>query len=97
VECVAATTGETRAKVELPKNRHAYSASPVVVDGRVIVIREDGQASLLTWPRQVAEERLELVGPGGGNLEEMTVATPVCVDGRMFVRTHDSLWCIGEN
>jgi hypothetical protein len=23
------------------------------------------------------------------------VATPVCVDGRMFLRTHDSLWCIG--
>jgi len=23
------------------------------------------------------------------------VATPVCVDGRIFLRTHDSLWCIG--
>jgi len=22
------------------------------------------------------------------------VATPVCVDGRIFLRTHDSLWCI---
>jgi len=96
VECVASTNGETLAKVELPKNRNAYSASPVVVDGRVIVIREDGQASLLAWPGKVAEERLEVVAAGGGNLEEMTVATPVCVDGRMFVRTHDSLWCIGE-
>jgi hypothetical protein len=28
-------------------------------------------------------------------VEEMTVATPVCVDGRMLLRTHDSLWCIG--
>jgi hypothetical protein len=22
------------------------------------------------------------------------VATPVCVDGEIFLRTHDSLWCI---
>lgn len=95
VECLSATTGETRAKVELPKNRNAYSASPIVVDGRVFLIREDGQASLLAWPRKVVQERLEVV-PGGGNLEEMTVATPVCVDGRIFVRTHDSLWCIGR-
>ena len=31
---------------------------------------------------------------GEGMLEEMTVATPVCVDGEIFLRTHDSLWCI---
>lgn len=96
VECVSSVTGESLAKVELPKNRHAYSASPVVVAGRVVVIREDGEARLLAWPRKSVGERLELVA-GGGNLEEMTVATPVCVDGRMYVRTHDSLWCIGEN
>jgi hypothetical protein len=32
---------------------------------------------------------------GTGSVEEMTVATPVLVDGRIFLRTHDSLWCIG--
>jgi len=26
----------------------------------------------------------------------MTVATPVCVDGRIYLRTHDSLWCLGK-
>ena len=31
---------------------------------------------------------------GGGTVAEMTVATPVCVDGRIFLRTHDSIWCI---
>jgi hypothetical protein len=29
-------------------------------------------------------------------VEEMTVATPVCLDGRIYLRTHDSLWCIGS-
>jgi hypothetical protein len=33
---------------------------------------------------------------GEGDVGEMTVATPVCVDGRIYLRTHDSLWCIGE-
>jgi len=27
-------------------------------------------------------------------LDEMTVATPVCVDGRIFLRSRDALWCI---
>ena len=31
---------------------------------------------------------------GEGILDEMTVATPVCLDGDIFLRTHDSLWCI---
>jgi hypothetical protein len=49
---------------------------------------------VVAWPaagKDVAA--LEVVGEG--TVDEMTVATPVCVDGRMFLRTHDSLWCIG--
>jgi hypothetical protein len=64
----------------------------VIVDGRVILVREDGQASVLPLPGAADAEMAVL---GGGSVEEMTVATPVCVDGRMFLRTHDSLWCIG--
>ena len=32
---------------------------------------------------------------GGGEVGQTTVATPVCVDGRILVRTHDALWCFG--
>jgi hypothetical protein len=73
----------------------------VLVDGLVIVVREDGEASVLGWPgvgageKPADHERIPEV-VGGGSVEEMTVATPVCVDGRMFLRTHDSLFCIGE-
>ena len=101
VEGLDAATGKTAWRKELPKNRYAYTASPVIVDGRVVVVREDGAASVLGWPEAGAEdkpadhERMPEV-VGGGSVEEMTVATPVCVDGRMFLRTHDSLWCIGE-
>ncbi|MFM7205824.1 MAG: PQQ-binding-like beta-propeller repeat protein [Planctomycetaceae bacterium] len=93
VEGLDTATGVTVWQKELPKNRNAYSASPVVVDGRVIVVREDGMASVLAWPG--ASDPGEVALLGGGSVEEMTVATPVCVDGRMLLRTHDSLWCIG--
>jgi len=88
-----AATGTTLATTELPKNRNAYSASPVIVDGRIIVTREDGESSVLAWPAAAAETFTLL---GQGVVDEMTVATPVCVDGRILVRTHDSLWCLGE-
>jgi hypothetical protein len=96
VECLDAITGKTLMKTELPKNRNAYSASPVIVDGRVIVTREDGESSVLAWPAQAADEIKELKLLGQGVVDEMTVATPVCVDGRIFLRTHDSLWCLGD-
>ena len=91
VACLAAPTGKTLWEGELPKNRHAYSASPVLLDSKILVTREDGQSALLAGPAAGAG-RFEVVGEG--SVGEMTVATPVCVDGRIFLRTHDSLWCI---
>ena len=93
VEGLDAASGRTAWRRELERNRHAYSASPVVVDGRVIVTREDGRSTVLAWPGPGAADAA-LVGEG--SVDEMVVATPVCVDGRIFLRTHDSLWCIGE-
>lgn len=91
VACLDAPTGKTLWEVELPKNRHAYSASPVLLEGKILVTREDGQSALLAGPAD-GTGRFEVVGEG--SVGEMTVATPVCVDGRIFLRTHDSLWCI---
>jgi outer membrane protein assembly factor BamB len=91
VACLDASSGETRWEEELPKNRNAYSSSPVIVDGRIILTREDGASWVLALPASGAAPEVM----GEGLLEEMTVATPVCLDGRMYLRTHDSLWCIG--
>ncbi|MCY3014099.1 MAG: PQQ-binding-like beta-propeller repeat protein [Planctomycetota bacterium] len=91
VACLDAPTGKTLWEGELPKNRHAYSASPVLLEGKILVTREDGQSALLAGPAD-GTGRFEVVGEG--SVGEMTVATPVCVDGRIFLRTHNSLWCI---
>ena len=92
VSCLDIATGKTFWEGQLPKNRNAYSASPVIVDGRVMLTREDGHAWLLAWPTEAADQAFTVVGEG--TVDEMTVATPVCVDGEIFLRTHDSLWCI---
>lgn len=88
VECLEAASGKTLWQDELPKNRHAYSSSPVLVDGRLVVTREDGHATTLT-----AGDAFDVLGEG--DVGEMTVATPVFVDGAIFLRTHDALWCLG--
>ena len=95
VSCLDVATGKTLWEGQLPKNRNAYSASPVIVDGRVILTREDGHSWLLAWPTDTAEPAFTVVGEG--MVDEMTVATPVCVDGEIFLRTHDSLWCIHDS
>jgi outer membrane protein assembly factor BamB len=86
-------TGKTRWEKELPKNRNAYSSSPILVDGHVIVTREDGASFVLRLPREGEPEPAII---GTGIVDEMTVATPVCVDGRIYLRTHDALWCLGS-
>ncbi|MFM7109315.1 MAG: PQQ-binding-like beta-propeller repeat protein [Planctomycetaceae bacterium] len=94
VECVDPATGATLARHALPANRNAYSSSPVVVDGKLVLTREDGHSTLLDWPPPAGADAA-WPEVGTGDVGEMTVATPVCVDGRILLRTHDSLWCIG--
>jgi len=90
VACLDAATGKTLWSGEVEKNRNAYSASPILVDGRLLVTREDGAAAIID-----VTSGFKVIG--GGSVDEMTVATPVCVDGAIYLRTHDSLWCIAGN
>ena len=94
VSCLDVATGKTLWEKQLPKNRHAFSSSPVLVDGQILLTREDGHSWWLAWTADDAAEG-EIIGEG--MVDEMTVATPVCVDGDIFLRTHDSLWCMGKN
>jgi len=87
VACLEAATGKTLWSGEVEKNRNAYSASPVLAGGRLVVTREDGATAVID-----VADGFKVIG--GGSVDEMTVATPVCVDGRIYLRTHDSLWCI---
>ena len=91
MSCLDLKTGETIWEDSLPKNRNKFSSSPIIVDDHVLLTREDGHSWCLAWPGENGESFTVL---GEGMVDEMTVATPVCLDGEIFLRTHDSLWCI---
>ncbi len=88
---VNAKNGEVVWQSELEKNRHAYSASPVLAGGHLYAIREDG----MTFVAE-AGDAFKLVGQNSLGEGQTVVATPVFVDGRILIRTFDGLYCIGK-
>lgn len=89
IVCVATESGKTLWKGMLEKHRAAYSASPVVADGKVYVTREDGKTFVVA-----DSDKFEILG--SSELGEQTVATPVLLDGRIYLRTYKNLYCIGN-
>ncbi len=82
-----ARTGEVRFGPErLPPG--TYSASPVLAEGRLYVINEDGLASVV----EVADgfEILATNDMGAYTLSSMAMS-----DGQIFLRTAEALYCIG--
>lgn len=88
VACLDASTGETIWTHRLPRNRYAYSSSPIIAGGLLYVTREDGTTFVLRTGTET-----ELVATNA--LRENTYATPVFVDGKVYLRTSDWLFCIG--
>lgn len=89
VTCLDVKTGETLAQGQAPRHRTAYSSSPVIADGKLYIAREDGTTFVLSLDelKVIAENKLD---------GEQTVATPVLADGQIFIRTRESLYCIGK-
>lgn len=90
VECRDVATGEVVWTRELPKNRNAFSASPLLAGGRLYCTREDGTTFVLEASSGTLESENALAE------EEFTVATPVAVDGQLLLRTFKRLYAIGS-
>jgi outer membrane protein assembly factor BamB len=87
--CLAAATGKQLWSETLPRKRDNYSSSPVIVNDHLYATREDGTTFVLQLgdtPKLISEN----------TLREYTYATPVFVDGRIYLRTSDWLFCIGQ-
>jgi outer membrane protein assembly factor BamB len=69
--------------------REGFSASPVVVDGKVFFTNDEGETFVL---RSGAEFNLLHVN----TLGERTLASPALVDGRWYIRTARHLFAIGS-
>lgn len=68
--------------------REGFSASPVVVDGKIFFTNDEGETFVL---RGGSEFNLLHVN----NIGERTLASPALVDGRWYIRTAESLFAIG--
>ena len=66
-----------------------YSASPVVADGKVYIVSEDGLTTVLK-----AGPKFEVLGENA--LEDTTLATPAVAGGQIFIRTSKKLYCLGR-
>jgi outer membrane protein assembly factor BamB len=82
-------TGELLKQGRLPGGSSAFYASPVAADGKVFIASEKGQVYVL---------------PPGPTLEPVAVndllddiyATPALLDGRIYLRTLNTLYCFGS-
>jgi outer membrane protein assembly factor BamB len=68
--------------------RGTVSASPVAAEGKIYVLSEEGDATVVR-----VEEKPETLGVN--KLPGTFLATPAIADGALFFRSDEHLWCIG--
>ena len=86
---IDAQTGEILKQGRLPDALGAYYASPVAADGKLFFLDEEGTLTVVRAGGQWTVLHSLALGEGGN-------ATPAIVDGRLYVRTHEKLYCFGE-
>ncbi len=84
--CYDKATGELFWKKRLPGK---YKASPVAVDGRLLFLNTDGTCTVVSASsryNKLAENRLD----------DQTLASPAIANRHIYIRGHQSLYCIGQ-
>ena len=90
VTCFEAASGEVMWQERLGRpSREGFSASPVVVDGKIFFTNDNGETFVLK-----AGPEFELLHTN--DIGARTLASPALVDGRWYVRTARELIAIGN-
>lgn len=88
--CHNARTGEIIGQVRLGEaRREGFSASPVVVEGKVYFTNDDGETFVLSTAPDFKLLHVNRLGAP-------TLASPALVDGRWYFRTAGHLLCVGS-
>jgi outer membrane protein assembly factor BamB len=85
--CVDAKTGETIYEERTTAHRHR--ASPVLADGKVFTTARNGVVTVAKIGRE-----FEMLAQN--DMGESISSTPVIVGGRIYIRSFDALYAIGE-
>jgi outer membrane protein assembly factor BamB len=83
-----ASTGKEIYKVRVGGGGHTFSASPVGVGDRVLLVSEDGMAFVL----QAGDQYKEIAR---NDMGEMSLASPAIAGGAIYLRTESKLYKIG--
>jgi outer membrane protein assembly factor BamB len=86
LNCLEALTGKViyqGQRIELG----TYSASPLLADGKIYCLNEEGTATVVKAGPAFAVVAVN-------KLDNLTLASPVAVDNQIFIRTADYLYCI---
>ena len=83
--CTDAATGR---KVWAKRVQGTFAASPLIVDGRLYLVSEDGATTVLK-----AGPEPEVLGVN--RLSDTFLATPVAANGSLFLRSDERLYCVG--
>jgi outer membrane protein assembly factor BamB len=65
----------------------AYSASPLLADGKIYAVNEEGTTTVLS-----AGEDFRVLGVN--RLDSRTLSSPVAVGSQLFIRTSEALYCL---
>ncbi len=82
-------TGAIHKQARLTGALSQYFASPVAADGKIYVAAEDGKAAVI---QAGADWQLLRVN----DMEEGMKATPALLDGKIYLRTANSLYCFAQ-
>jgi hypothetical protein len=82
-------TGEVLKQARLQGAPGDYYASPVAADGKIYAVSEEGKASVIEAGR---EWRVLQVN----DLRDGCKGTPAIADGKLYIRTYGTLYCLSK-
>jgi len=88
VECLDPVTGKIIWSDAFPKASANFYSSPVIADGKLYTVREDGVAFVAS-----VKDKFELLAENA--MGESVVASPVLLENRLFIRGEKHLFCLG--
>lgn len=90
VDCLDPQTGKTIWSDALPKSSANYYGSPVIANGNLYAVREDGIFYVASVDRK-------FIVLAENNMGERVIATPVLLGDRLLIRGEKNLFCLGSN
>lgn len=85
-----AVTGEKHYHQQRLPESYSLKASPVAAGGKLYIATEQGDVVVLKLGKEFEVLAVNKMG------DEIFIASPVVVDGKMYLRSEDELFCISE-